>query len=264
MRKLITLAIIAVMSTSVWGQTNIVDKNGNTTHLYAMDGKIGVSITNPTERLDIKGNINCYTTPYSNINIATSGWGAGHGLLFNARPVGDGYLSTQSKYTCSAGQYTNGAGGIIFQGNGGVLDFLISSTSSGINNKVDWGTPKMRILRNGNIGIGVKKPSNRLEVNGTIRAKEIKVEATNWADYVFADDYALKPLCEVEAFITENSHLPDVPSAAVVENEGIELGEMNKILLQKIEELTLYAIQKDKEVKDLNKRLQTIETLLNK
>ncbi|WP_075602656.1 hypothetical protein [Saccharicrinis aurantiacus] len=131
-------------------------------------------------------------------------------------------------------------------------------------NDPNFSNTRLYIDKSGRVGIGTTKPTEKLSVNGTIRAKEIKVEASNWADYVFADDYALKPLCEVEAFITENSHLPDVPSAAVVENEGIELGEMNKILLQKVEELTLYAIQKDKEVKDLNKRLQTIETLLNK
>ena len=101
----------------------------------------------------------------------------------------------------------------------------------------------------GNIGIGTLIPSEKLEVNGKIRAKEIKVEANNWPDYVFKADYNLRSLAETERFIKEHGHLPDVPKAEVVEKEGYSLNEMDKILLKKIEEMTLQMIQLDETVK---------------
>nr|WP_320120072.1 hypothetical protein [uncultured Marinifilum sp.] len=103
------------------------------------------------------------------------------------------------------------------------------------------------IRSNGNVGIGTQAPGSfKLSVNGTIRAKEIKVEA-NWADFVFEDDYQLRDLSELEVFIKQNGHLPDMPSEKEVDSEGISLGEMNSKLLQKIEELTLYTIQLQKD-----------------
>jgi hypothetical protein len=123
-------------------------------------------------------------------------------------------------------------------------------------------TPSTILLASGGgmVGIGTSNPdpAYRLSVNGSIRAKEIKVN-TGWSDFVFFDSYKLRPLSEVETFIQENKHLPDVPSAAVVEKEGVNLGEMDAILLRKIEELTLYVIEQDKIIKEQNKRLQKLE-----
>lgn len=128
---------------------------------------------------------------------------------------------------------------------------------------------------NGNVGIGTITPKERLSVNGTIRAKEIKVEAggNTWPDYVFDDQYHLTPLAEVEKYIQTNKHLPGIPSAAVIEKEGASLGEMNKKLLEKIEELTLHLIeqekkaqveqeknkQQDRKMKAVIKRLEQLE-----
>jgi len=103
----------------------------------------------------------------------------------------------------------------------------------------------------GKVGIGTTNLGNyELSVNGEIRAKEIKVE-TGWADYVFFKDYKLPTLQEVEKHIQEKGHLINIPSANEVEANGIELGEMNKLLLEKIEELTLYIIQQEKRIKSL-------------
>lgn len=99
---------------------------------------------------------------------------------------------------------------------------------------------------NGNVGIGTLTPAEKLSVNGKIRAQEIKVEATNWPDYVFEPGFKVRNLEFLEEFIKENKHLPEIPSAAEVKAEGIELGEMNRILLKKIEELTLYLIEQNK------------------
>jgi hypothetical protein len=100
---------------------------------------------------------------------------------------------------------------------------------------------------NGNIGIGTTSPSEKLEVNGTIRSKKVKVEASPWPDFVFAPNYKLRTLSELEAYIKTNQHLPEVPSAKEVEENGLDLGKMDATLLQKVEELTLYLIDGNKE-----------------
>lgn len=128
---------------------------------------------------------------------------------------------------------------------------------------------------NGNVGIGTSNPGRELEVNGTIRSKEVIVEATNWPDYVFEEDYDLPTLSEIEAFIKTNKHLPEVPSAKEMEANGISLGEMNMLLLKKIEELTLHTIEQQKELeaertangknmKELLLRIQKLEEKKNK
>lgn len=90
----------------------------------------------------------------------------------------------------------------------------------------------------------------RLSVCGKIRAHELKVY-TSWCDYVFEDDYELLPLDEVRSFIQENHHLPGVPAGNVVEEEGLMVGEMQAVHMKKIEELTLYLLELDQQVKDL-------------
>jgi hypothetical protein len=100
----------------------------------------------------------------------------------------------------------------------------------------------------GNVGIGTTTPKEKLSVNGKIRAHEIKVETANWPDYVFGEDYQLPDLTETELHIKANGHLPGIPSAAEVKNNGIDLGDMNAKLLKKIEELTLHVIELNKTV----------------
>ena len=120
----------------------------------------------------------------------------------------------------------------------------------------DINTSATRFLidANGNVGIGTITPgAYRLAVNGKIRAKEVKVE-TGWSDFVFEDDYDLPTLAEVEQFIKVNKHLPEIPSAQEVAENGVNLGEMEAKLLQKIEELTLYIIQQEKRIKQLESK----------
>ena len=111
----------------------------------------------------------------------------------------------------------------------------------------------------GNIGIGVTKPQATLDVNGTIRSKEVKIEATGWSDFVFGEKYQLPSLSEVENHIKEHKHLPDIPSEREVIENGISVGEMQAKLLQKIEELTLYVIGQQKEIESLKQKLKEQE-----
>ncbi|WP_443938780.1 hypothetical protein [Pedobacter sp. MW01-1-1] len=111
----------------------------------------------------------------------------------------------------------------------------------------------------GNVGIGTTNPSEKLSVNGKIKAKELKIEPLGWSDYVFDEGYKITSLIDLEKFIKLNKHLPEVPSAKEVESNGIEVGEMNKLLLKKIEELTLYMIEMKKENIELKNRLTKIE-----
>lgn len=137
----------------------------------------------------------------------------------------------------------------------------VRDTSSDAFLDIVYGTThQMTFKWNTGIGIGTNNPQYKLDVNGTIRAKEIKVE-TGWADFVFAPDYNLPSLEEVEAHIKAHKHLEGIPSEADVKENGVDLGEMNVKLLQKVEELTLYMIQQKKEIESLKMEVQQLRAM---
>ena len=116
----------------------------------------------------------------------------------------------------------------------------------------------------GNVGIGTTNPDQKLTVKGKIHAEEVIVDLNvPVADYVFHPTYKLMPLPEVEQFVTANSHLPEIPSAAEITKNGLSMGEMQNKLLQKVEELTLYAIQQDQSKKELEAKLAKQENQYN-
>ncbi|MEH6305274.1 hypothetical protein RYH73_06445 [Olivibacter sp. CPCC 100613] len=190
-----------------------------------INGNIGIGTTSPVSKLDVRGSINASDyirsqNPDNNEAVVFLGW------LNNVPRLRIGGTGVGS---------ANG------------FDIQLSGDVS-----------VMRLLANGNVGIGTTTPGTKLAVNGTIRAKEVKVES-GWADYVFDEDYKLLSLTETELFIKKNKHLPGIPSEEEVQEEGLSLGEMNKKLLEKIEELTLHVITLNKELSEVKQQLKKRE-----
>ncbi len=145
-------------------------------------------------------------------------------------------------------QYKNSAGSI-YAGKGPAGNFCIASTNNLTTSNFQV-TPAGELL----LGTSTLPAGYKLAVKGNMIAEKVVVKLNaNWPDYVFKKGYHLRPLDEVEDFIRANSHLPEVPSAAEVEKDGQDLAEMNKVLLKKVEELTLYIIEQDKRISNLEK-----------
>ncbi len=140
--------------------------------------------------------------------------------------------------------------------NNGYISFFRGSSSN--NGFLEFGTsgsPRMRINTQGNVGIGTTNPQHMLDVAGSIRAREIKVELTAGADFVFKPGYDLMPLSEVQSFIESNNHLPGIQSEEEMIENGLSVNEFQIKLLQKIEELTLYMIEQQNEINELKQKL---------
>ncbi|MNY48398.1 hypothetical protein D3C86_1837310 [compost metagenome] len=136
----------------------------------------------------------------------------------------------------------------------------LNTTSNG-NISIGNGGGKVIV---GSLGVNFSDNSYKLFVQTGIRTEKIKVDLTSqWSDFVFHKEYSLKPLDEVEQFIQSNKHLPDIPSAEQVKANGIDLGEMDAKLLQKIEELTLYIIEQNKTIIEQGKKIAELEKKMN-
>lgn len=99
----------------------------------------------------------------------------------------------------------------------------------------------------------------KVETNGMIRGRRMKLDLNTWADYVFEPGYELMPLSEVETFVKKEKHLPHVPAEQELKAEGADVMELNKILMEKVEELTLYLIQQNKNTEELKKQLEKLQ-----
>ena len=201
------------------------------------NGNVGIGTENPGYKLDVVGDIRMHNL------ILPSG--------FNITPYpGDGFTYNTKNMGHYALQWVddpwNRAGNSLWMSAYGGVKFFTRGLSRLVIN--EWGY----------VGIGTDNPQNKLDVNGTIRATEVKVEA-GWSDFVFDKDYKLPTLQEVENHINEHKHLPDIPSEAEVKENGVSLGEMQAKLLQKIEELTLYTIELNKTVKEQGEKIQKLE-----
>lgn len=164
-------------------------------------------------------------------------------VSFSSRSSNGNYNNTYAAvYGSLAGQ---GADANWVRGN------LIFATSGGAGV-----SEKMRIDYTGNVGIGTTTPTEKLSVNGNIKARKLIVTQTGWSDYVFEEGYKLRSLRELQIFIKENKHLPEVPTATEVTAKGISLGDNQALLLKKIEELTLYLIEIKEELNVTNDKVR--------
>jgi len=227
-------------------------------------GNVGIGTTDSHAPLEVAGRMigsNLVVGSYANLNDVTGVSGTlqfGNGNSAFVTGSADAYIY---KNQTSSGSFPfNTLGAMIFQlrsdVTGGAFVFAGQSTP----------TPLMTVLAGGNVGIGINTPSERLHINGNIRAvgnitcQKITVTQSGWPDYVFTPSFKLKPLSEVVQFIDQHKHLPGVPSAKEVEEKGIDVGAAEAILLKKIEELTLYIIAQDKRIS----QLESAETLKQK
>lgn len=226
-------------------------------------GNLGIGTTNPVHRLDIaNGSVNIGTG--ANIAYRAGSYVSIGNMSYTNTPyIAFNAFLTTSDIATSKNLVTpnyNAGGGLIIRGEGGGsgLHFLQKNYANGIAPyDVNSFTEVFTITSAGTVGVGTTSTgSHKFAVEGSIGARRVKVTQGTWADFVFDPAYRLQPLNEIENYIKTNRHLPEIPSAAEIQKEGLDLGEMNKKLLQKIEELTLYLIDMKKEINELKARMK--------
>ncbi|SFE35078.1 hypothetical protein SAMN05518672_105365 [Chitinophaga sp. CF118] len=196
----------------------------NTTNHIFNSGNVGIGVLAPSVKLDVDGRINASDLISSSKAVFASAPNGNIGILT---------WDVSTNYTPYVGTINTTSDFAIWSGN----------------------AERIRITKTGDVGIGTVIPQSKLAVNGTITAVKLKVTQTGWSDFVFQPDYQLPSLMDLEEYIKREKHLPEIPSETEVKKNGLDVGENQAKLLQKIEELTLYLI-------DQNKQLATQQQLI--
>jgi hypothetical protein len=213
----------------------------------ATNGNVGIGVDNPSDKLHVKGTVRL---------DPAGAFGGANIKMYAANSFDNTWIYFYNQFSATNPSATVGYSG----GN----DYLLLSCgtnmflkSAGLGIGTASPTAKLHVNSNVMIGSGSPAAGYLLSVNGKIISEEVRVELdTNWPDYVFEKQYNLSSLPELEKFIAANKHLPNIPAASQVKQEGFDLGDMNKRLLEKIEELTLYIIQQDKKINSLEGQVQ--------
>lgn len=226
---------------------NLHLKTNGTTRLVINhnNGYTGIGVSSPKKKLDVGGDVKIKDNLY---------------LLGDAEIEGDanldGKLVVFGHTTLAGNASLYGSARIkvnlTVEGNS-YVDSIFKAKGKSYFYKDVRMSKDLKVLKKVAIGTEIQEGYS-LAVCGKIRATEVKVNAVSeWCDYVFEEDYDLRDLSEVDAFIKKNKHLPEIPSAKVVDKEGIEVSEMMILMMKKIEELTLYTIEQEKRINQLEK-----------
>ena len=209
---------------------------GNTTSSSAFESPWQVFLPN--------GNVGIGTiSPITKFHVATTGntniaasllWGQYYGTAIGVQSTSPSYYAFSVQGNCNS----NGTGAT-----GGVTNLLY-------------------VRADGNVGIGTANPQSTLAVAGSVTAKQVTVTQTGWSDFVFDSTYQRIPLNKLAQYVKKANHLPEIPSQPQIEKEGLDLGLMQKLQMQKIEELTLYAIDEDTQLRKQDTTIAAQQQLL--
>lgn len=228
-------------------QVNIPDFNA---FKISRSGFVGIGTTNPLGYLHIN--------PFRPVVIKNNGGQGVYGSEIGFNSILDTSV-TPNKFKKLGGTSQRGAANVSVDYYGNMF-FQMYDGGSEAEVAIDY-QPQIAFLNNGNVGIGTMDSKGyKLAIAGSAVAEEVVVKLqSGWPDYVFKNDYKLSSLSETEQFINTNKRLPDVPSADNVKENGLNLGEMNAILLKKVEELTLYLIEQNKNNEVLKQQVEKLQ-----
>lgn len=211
------------VNTGIWIQNGLNISVDNTK-------KVGIGTATPAEALDLKGNMLCS----GNIKGGRTDWQPFQIFANSSETDGSSILMSNNN---------DQAGSIKFY-------------STGTSGRIEFHNQNIQVMSirgDNNVYFGDPETNTNIYVNGEITSSLVRVNTQEWWDCVFKNDYQLKPLAEVEDYINKHQHLPDIPSENEMKANGIDVAQMNALLLKKIEELTLYVIELEKRVEVISK-----------